>query len=475
MAVPLAFLVVSLFVTLASALEIRDPWPPVAYLSRTFHVPDAHNASVITYIGGTDGTSLYQLTCHDGDYMSRATCSRCEEDSFPYAGLLQCRLIPAKPLPFSYWDFDPLAAYLAGDSRAIFTTDELLGKCADYPEWGRVRHFRLRGMRLTLSIADLVRDHKGNASSYRLSVNVEPDHEAISSIAGLSQFGEPEYDEVRHTSACQKVVRQHVAGVVTEEYIRQERLAPPYPKVSPLEETLTFSSLDVQRADIPGSFTQPRSSELGFLILGESGNPLYEFRCSNEGLYDNVHLDSYGFTCVMHPYGREINLLADSVDPYTRENRAAFDENRMRQACGDYPEWGRVRHFELRGMRLTVSLEGSLNWGYIERSFDYRTHLEIKGPPKIHVKVEPDSAANAPVALPSRYVDSQFTRPVIDGQFVAGRKVVGPVRSGVTGGIISGQVLTDDLNNRESHAGIYLSAERCTEILTHAPVAFPSK
>jgi hypothetical protein len=33
--------------------------------------------------------------------------------------------------------------------------DELIGDCANYPEYGRVRHFRLRGMELTLQISDL--------------------------------------------------------------------------------------------------------------------------------------------------------------------------------------------------------------------------------------------------------------------------------------------------------------------------------
>jgi hypothetical protein len=480
LAVPLALFAVAISAGAASMVEIRNPWPPVAPFSKTFHIPDAHNASVVADIESTDGKRLYQLTCHDGDYVSRAKCYRCSEDSFPYAGLLQCRLVPIESLPFSYWDSDALAPYFAGDgqSRAIFTKDELVGKCADYPGWGRIRHFTLRGMQLTLSVAELEVNSEGDASSYRFSVDVEPDVGAISAITGPSQFAEPEYDEAPQKSACDKVITQHVPGVVSEAYIRQERLGPPYPKVRPLEKTLTFSSLYVQHIKIRGKeilYSQPKGSELGMAILGEKGEPVYDFRCSNAGFYDGVHLDSYGFACAMHPHDREINLLADSVDPYTWENRAAFDGTRTWQTCGHYPEWGRVRHFELRGMRLTVSFEGTSGWGDIEPGFDYRTRPEIKGPPKIHVKVEPDPAASAPVAMPSRYVDSQFTPLIIDGQFVGGNKINRPVRSSVTGEIISGQVLTDDLRTREAHAGIYISADRCIEVLTHESVPYPSR
>lgn len=457
--------------TPATVEEIGNPWPSVAAMSRTFEVPDPGNVSVVADIGGIDGTPLYRLICHDGNYLSRVTCNRCAEDSFPYAGLLQCRLASVKALPFSFWDPDALVSYYAGDSRAVFTTDELVGKCADYPEWGRARHFSMRGMRLTLAITGLVLEDKGGAKSYRLSVNVEPDPGAISAIAGLSQFVEPEYGEKRHLM-CESVTHRHVPGEITQDYLRAERLQPPYPKVARIEKTLTFSSLYVQRSIVRGReviFSQPKSAELGFFIQDESGKPVYEFRCSNAGEDQGVHLDSYGFICIMHPYGREINLLSDSVDPYTRENRAAFDGTRVWQTCGDYPEWGRVRHFELRGMRLTVTSEGTSGWGNIEPGFDYRTHPEIKGPPKIHVKVEPDPAVKAPIALPSRYVDSQFTRRIIDGRFVAGKKVPGPVRSAVTGEDLSGQVLSDRIGDREAHAGVILSASRCIEILTHEP------
>ncbi len=60
-------------------------------------------------------------------------------------------------------------------------------------------------------------------------------------------------------------------------------------------------------------------------------------------------------TCVLIPEGGRTNLLDSdgSNGPYQTRGRIAGED--LVGACADYPEYGRVRHFRLRGFELTVS------------------------------------------------------------------------------------------------------------------------
>jgi hypothetical protein len=53
--------------------------------------------------------------------------------------------------------------------------DDLTGACGRYPEFGRVRHFRLRGMRLTLAFSQVVADRKLGLLSTTLHFTAAPD------------------------------------------------------------------------------------------------------------------------------------------------------------------------------------------------------------------------------------------------------------------------------------------------------------
>ena len=81
--------------------------------------------------------------------------------------------------------------------------EELLGQCADYPEYGRVRNFRLHRTRIQLSLAELSirREPEGaerplprrKLDSFRFTVSVEPDEAATSAIAEPVDVEEPPY------------------------------------------------------------------------------------------------------------------------------------------------------------------------------------------------------------------------------------------------------------------------------------------
>src|SRR5260221_4153629 len=119
-------------------------WPVVQTLHRSFVIQEPSKAVVQTFIHDNSGADLYLFICRTGD-----------DESVPgvnYVGDLDCRLMEAKGgereenLLLETHAPDVAAWY----SRGRMLADELSGACAKYPEYGRLRHFRLRGMLLTL-------------------------------------------------------------------------------------------------------------------------------------------------------------------------------------------------------------------------------------------------------------------------------------------------------------------------------------
>lgn len=86
-------------------------------------------------------------------------------------------------------------------SRGQFRWEELVGACGDYPEYGRVRHFRLRGFELTLAAENLRVDTRGLAR-FDFLVKVRPD-----ASAKASRPESPGYLHPR--GRCDVVLRGH--------------------------------------------------------------------------------------------------------------------------------------------------------------------------------------------------------------------------------------------------------------------------
>jgi hypothetical protein len=143
-----------------------------------------------------EGGALYRLECHGGGYEG--------DPQFDYSGDFECRLA-------SLYTEDPYSTLFTENpnqsrdwqSRARFLAEELIGACAEYPEYGRIRTFRLRGMRITLGLADItfvLREPSGAEvssppalESFRFDLRVEPDGTAGSAIAEPVPYVEPEY------------------------------------------------------------------------------------------------------------------------------------------------------------------------------------------------------------------------------------------------------------------------------------------
>lgn len=63
-------------------------------------------------------------------------------------------------------------------TRGQFRYEELVGDCGAYPEFGRIRTFRLRGFKLTLAASDVETDASGAVKSFELDVSLKSDTSA---------------------------------------------------------------------------------------------------------------------------------------------------------------------------------------------------------------------------------------------------------------------------------------------------------
>jgi len=164
-------------------------WPAVSRYEKEFRIQSPHTAVVKTFFLGTDGRPLYLFICRTGDDETVLNVS--------YAGDLDCRLIEADQGEVEtnlLVEAHDLAAWY---SRARMFGYELLGDCAAYPEYGRIRHFRLRGMRITMTFENVrfskISNDDGSPSlaSYTLRLKVQPDATANRDIAESSGYLDP--------------------------------------------------------------------------------------------------------------------------------------------------------------------------------------------------------------------------------------------------------------------------------------------
>ena len=199
--------IVGLFPQLAHA----QVWPAVVAQRDSLVVNKEPRHATWTF-RDAHGNGLYRLTCVTFGYQG--------DPDFEYSGDFECRLTSLVLSPYSTLLTDNPHQSRDWESRGRFLADELVGSCARYPEYGAVRHFRLRAMRITLSLTDIVFDKSPGVrsasgliglSSFRFAFSVVPDSTAHSEIAELSGYEQPPYlnssDSSRYDRDCSKVLR----------------------------------------------------------------------------------------------------------------------------------------------------------------------------------------------------------------------------------------------------------------------------
>jgi hypothetical protein len=136
-------------------------------------------------VRAADGRPLYLFSCDGG---SESYLDSLSKDSINYVADMMCLLNEGT----SKIEGSLLAE---GDeapwhTRGQFRWNELVGDCGLYPEYGRIRHFSLRGMRITLRASDIELPH-GQLSHFTLDIWFRNDPAASSSRSSPSGYLHP--------------------------------------------------------------------------------------------------------------------------------------------------------------------------------------------------------------------------------------------------------------------------------------------
>jgi len=164
-------------------------WTPVRVLHAEYEYvqPKAgEDVPFIAFLVDGAGNKVYKFECHADDYADLSEMS--------WSGPFQCALFP-----FRIDTVSPVNV-LAVDDKDEQSTDwfnrgrlmdyQLQGECLKYPEYSTLRHFKLRGMDLTLGYSDIVWQG-GKLTKFTLHLDVTPDADAKSPMAEPAEGPKP--------------------------------------------------------------------------------------------------------------------------------------------------------------------------------------------------------------------------------------------------------------------------------------------
>jgi hypothetical protein len=184
-----------------SQVEHRIDWPQLAGLDTTIAI-NALSERIFHEFPCEDqsGKVLYTLFCRGGstEYLD----SLSGKTDINHVGPLCFYLVPGKE--------DNEGSLLCEDGSArwhsrgqIHDYMNLIGACGQYPEYGCLRHFRLRGFELTLHFLNIVVDKEGSPVEFQVNITVHRDKRITSSIAEQTGYLTP-FKEGR---SCEKILR----------------------------------------------------------------------------------------------------------------------------------------------------------------------------------------------------------------------------------------------------------------------------
>jgi hypothetical protein len=174
----------------------QSKWPTVQplHITRTFVHPGADKKDIpfVAPIKSRAGVSLYRIECHNGNYT--------KDSEINYSGDFQCALFALKGSETTSRNL--LAANTPNEqstdwwNRGRLRSAQLRGECLRYPEYSTDRHFKLRGMMITLRFSDIewtaTKDQQNNPlESFKFTLDVVPDAEARSPEAEPPPGQEP--------------------------------------------------------------------------------------------------------------------------------------------------------------------------------------------------------------------------------------------------------------------------------------------
>lgn len=169
-------------------------WPDMKEVAVSFGVDtEADKVEINLPLYDRAGKVQYLFWCRGGneEYLANQS-KKLQSENFGVDFLVRpfsCGLNSATKIPeYSLLGEDEAPMW---HTRAQYHYHELIGKCGDYPEFGRVRTFRLRGFRLTLTASDVKVDQTGEVKYFRLDVSLKADKSATGPIAQRPDYLQP--------------------------------------------------------------------------------------------------------------------------------------------------------------------------------------------------------------------------------------------------------------------------------------------
>jgi len=172
-------------------------WPMILPLheTRTFvnQTPSDTDHPFLALIKDTAGVPAYKLDCHSGNYGG--------DSEIDFSGDFQCALFALNGSNLASGNL--LAANTPNEqstdwwNRGRLRSAQLRGNCLLHPEYSTDRHFRLRGMRITLQFSAIEwsarKDQQDNPllERFKFTFDIVPDTDAHSLTAELPRGPEP--------------------------------------------------------------------------------------------------------------------------------------------------------------------------------------------------------------------------------------------------------------------------------------------
>ena len=185
-----------------SQIVYRTDWPNVENIKKTISI-NAFSQSIFSKIPihSKQGTLLYTLFCQGGstEYLDRLS----DSTQMNYVRPLCFLLVEGDKITENY-------SLLCEDGSSqwysrgqIHHYKELTGTCGQYPEYGCVRHFKLRGFVLTLTFTNIAFNKAGEPITFDVDITTISDSSATSSIAEQTGFLPPAQSD----SACKNILK----------------------------------------------------------------------------------------------------------------------------------------------------------------------------------------------------------------------------------------------------------------------------
>ena len=177
---------VTLLVTIVVFGQTNPVWPIVRpiHISKSYRIDGNSDSPLNLPIVTSDGKVVYRVECHNGNYEDRSVIN--------FSGDFQCVLFSVDGVHRIGWNL--LATAEAGEqnsdwlNRGRMVASQLRGECGAIPEYGRIRHFRLRGMRVRFEFRKLYWAPPAGLAKPRLLgftfvLDISPDRKATSETA----------------------------------------------------------------------------------------------------------------------------------------------------------------------------------------------------------------------------------------------------------------------------------------------------